>query len=118
MEKLSVGQEVRVFDANGHRVGQPEGGWRGVIRKVGRTIVHIDYPGHYGTQAFRMDTQRANDQYGRQYFRTLNQTVIAEREQRAREILADRGIRFDRHRPVTLEQMEELAEVVERWSAS
>lgn len=38
MAQYNVGDKVKVFDINGHRHGQPEGGWDGEIVKVGRTL--------------------------------------------------------------------------------
>ena len=39
---LKVGDRVQVFDVNGRRMGQPEGGWDGTVAKVGRTLIHVN----------------------------------------------------------------------------
>ena len=38
MADIKVGDEVLVFDVNGRRMGQPEGGWPGEVTKVGRRL--------------------------------------------------------------------------------
>lgn len=70
--KVSVGDEVRVFDVNGHRRGQPDGGYVGTVVKVGRKLVEIKYG--YCQAQFRIETGGVNDGYGHQYFLTINET--------------------------------------------
>jgi hypothetical protein len=42
-DSIEAGDEVRVFDVNGRRARQPDGGWKGTVTKIGRTLIHIDY---------------------------------------------------------------------------
>lgn len=68
MTEIKVGDEVKVFDVNGHRFGQPEDGWDGIVVKVGRKLVDIKY--NFCTKKFRLDTRSANDAFKHQYFKT------------------------------------------------
>lgn len=72
MSDLKPGDAVKVFDVNGRRMGQPEGGWDGTVVKVGRKLAYIDYPGGYGRgpRAFRLDTRRSNDGYAHRSVKT------------------------------------------------
>lgn len=74
---LKPGDRVQVFDINGARMGQPRGGWDGTVVKVGRTLIHVDYPGQYGRgpKAFRLDDGRANDNYRHQSLRTVERAA-------------------------------------------
>lgn len=109
--KYEVGQEVRVFDVNGRHHGQPEGGWKGEIVRVGRKLVSVDFPG-YGSKAFRIDDQRANDNYRHQWFRTLEEVALIERKDKAREVLKSVGLELSLKNGLTVEQLEALAEVI------
>lgn len=115
MIDIQEGDEVRVYDVNGSRRGQPEGGWVGTVEKVGRTLAHIDYPGGHGAEQFRLSDGRRNDRYGHQYFRTLAQADEWDRRVSAASILRDRGVELSNRHSFTLEQIEALAEVVQAW---
>jgi hypothetical protein len=118
MDTIKPRDEVRVFDTNGSRVGQPEGGWLGIVVKVGRTLAHIDYgDARERIETFRLSDGRRNDDNGRRYFLTLEQ--IAERERRATAIavLKKRRIVLDHGHGLTTEQIEALAEVVKTWDS-
>ena len=110
-EKLTVGQEVRVFDVNGSRMGQPPGGWPGTITGIGRTLVHVDY-GRRGPQAFRIDGCRANDQYGHQSFLTLREVAQEARRTAAVWTLGAHGVRLDPGHDLTLEQIEAMSTIL------
>jgi hypothetical protein len=86
MSPIEVGDEVRVFDVNSpaQRRNEPDPGVPGEVVHVARTLVTITSH-NYGTMKFRLDTQRVNDNYGHQWFRTPEQ--VAE-DQRVRAGLA------------------------------
>lgn len=113
MTTLQVGDEVRVFDVNGSRRGQPEGGYVGHIVKVGRTLAHIEYKGW--TETFRLDNGRRNDNYGHQWFKTLEQAALDERRSVAEAVLRNVGVELSHRRSFTLEQIEALAEVAKTF---
>jgi len=113
-EELTFRQEVRVFDVNGKRMGQPEGGWRGEVVKVGRKLVHIEYGERLQADAFRIDDGRKNDNYGHRYFLTLDQVALRDREHSARTVLREHRISVDFGADITLEQLEALAAVFEQ----
>lgn len=78
-EDLAVGQPVKVF-------GHFRGGLKdGVVTKIGRTLVTIDYA--VSTGQFYIETQRGHGEYGGSYhFRTLAQH---EDERRRTELMKD-----------------------------
>jgi len=105
--------EVRVFDTNGRRAGQPDGGWPGIVVKVGRTLAHIDYGDtRERIETFRLSDGRRNDDYGHRYFLTLEQVAGRDRKAEAVAVLRARRIVLDHGHSLTLEQIEALAEVV------
>jgi hypothetical protein len=111
-EKLTVGQEVRVFDVNARRRGQPHGGWAGTITRVGRTLVYIDYPGSREPKAFRIDGGAANDQYGHQSFLTLDEAARQARRTAALGVLHEHGLRLDYGHSLPLEEIEAIAAIL------
>jgi hypothetical protein len=108
MAEIKVGDEVRIFDVNGRRMGQPEDGWPGNVVKVGRKLADIEYGGR--TRTFRIDEGRSNDNYGHQFFKTLEQVSLDERFDRATDSLERCGIELIRGHRLTLEQIEALAD--------
>lgn len=115
---LKVGDEVRVFDVNGNRLGQPEGGWVGTVTKVGRKLVTIQTgDGYNGEKQYRLEDQMANDNYGHRRFKTLEQAAQDERRAEAMDVLRNAGINFGyRAIPFTVDQLEELAALVQSWT--
>jgi hypothetical protein len=112
-----VGDEVRVFDVNGKRVGQPEGGWAGEVVKAGPKLIHVRYGGaHPGsTDTFRRETGARNDAYEHRYVMTLDEVERAERGKAAMAVLRERRISLGHGHRLTLAQAEALAEVVKGW---
>jgi len=111
--RLTVGQEVRVFDVNGRRMGYPDEGKVGHVVKVGRKLVTISTgEGRWSEQQFRIDEQRANDNYGHQWFRTLEEHALDERRRHAIEKLNAHKVMLDAGHALTLEQIEALASVL------
>ena len=123
---LAEGQEVRVFDrSNGRRTGQPEGGWPGVITRVGRVLVTINY-GHrisrsdreyHKTTDFRIGTQWLNDkQYGTATrFMTMEQAAKSLRRSAAIKALQKHRhiIRLEAYHDFSTEKLEALAGLLE-----
>jgi hypothetical protein len=107
---LKPGDRVQVTDVNGPRMGQPKGGWDGTVAKVGRTLIHVNYPGgHYNRPtAFRLDDGRANDDYGHQHVWTVEEMAERTRRSELTERLREYGIQFD-HRSRTEHSIETLA---------
>jgi len=66
-----VNDEVRVFDVNGSRMGQPEGGWPGTVIMAGRRYATVSYRGR--TAQFLMSNGRINDARDHQWIMTLEQ---------------------------------------------
>ena len=118
MGGIQAGDEVRVYDVNGKRVGQPEGGWRGKVVKVGRTLAHIHYgdPHWTRTETFTLEDGQRNDRYGRQWFLTMDEAARRERLYVALSVLGGHGITLDHGNSLTLEQIEALAEVARTFS--
>lgn len=115
MAAIREHDKVRVFDVNGSRSGQPEGGWIGTVVKVGRTLAHIDYEGARETQTFRLNDGRRNDDYAHRYFLTLAEAAERDRIGAADETLRAHGVELSYRRTFTLEQREALADVVRTW---
>lgn len=106
----AVGDEVRVFDVNGRRKGQPEGGWPGTVIKVGRQLVTIQFDTK--TQQFRIDTRAANDGYEHQSFKTPDEARLNQRRDVALRVLRARGVRLASDHDLTTVEVEALAAVL------
>lgn len=117
---IAVGDAVKVFDINGHRSGQPEGGWDGEVVKVGRALVEVRYGRRFArTQKFRLATQVSNDHYQHQTFQTLAQAEERSRMRAARAVLTAHGIEFNwRGSELPVEVLEQLAEVLTAYDES
>lgn len=107
--ELRAGDEVRVFDQNDGRMGQPEGGWPGVVTNIGRKLIRIEYRNK--VDAFRLDTGRINDNYGHRWFKTMEQVAESKRRSSAMAVLNAHKISLDFGHRLTLEQIEALAEL-------
>lgn len=90
--EIKVGDEVRVFDVNGRRMGMPEGGWPGTVLKVGRSLVTIQAPRCGGV--FRLDTRRSNDSWAHGSFMTVEEAAESVRYEKASETLRELGIQI------------------------
>lgn len=69
--KFYVGQPVLVDDIN--RNGRPLE--EGVVTKVGRTLVSVQYGYHHKPVTFRIDGGTRNDQYGHQWVMTFDEHI-------------------------------------------
>lgn len=107
---LSIGQGVRVRGRNGNRPGQPRGGWPGEVVRIGRTLV--DIVSGAGKMDFRIDSQKSNDDVGYYSFKTLEQAALDDRLDTAVETLRASKVTLGFGHGLTLEQIEELADVV------
>jgi hypothetical protein len=114
MTGISVHDEVRVFDVNGKRMGQPEGGWPGRVVKVGRTLVYIEYR-RGPAEAFRLADGGRNDKMGQRRFCTAEQAERDASKAAAVALLRAHGIDLNHRVKLTVAQVEELAGVVEKW---
>lgn len=112
-KKFTEGDEIRVFDVNGKRMGQPQGGWPAQIVKVGRTLVTVKLNGQNRTDKYRMSDQRINDSYGHCYFKTVGQAELDLRRQKAISVLRDYGISLSARSNVTLSGLESIVELLE-----
>jgi hypothetical protein len=117
---LKPGDRVQVFDVNGPRRGMPKGGWDGTVVKVGRTLIHVDYPGgRWGKPTpFRLeDGSRANDDYGHQHIRTVEQAAEeAHRSELAARLRAG-GVDLSYRRAFTIETLEALVAALDATGA-
>lgn len=104
------GQEVRVFDVNGSRVGQPEGGWIGEVSSVGRKLFYVNYAGKL--DSFRMENGRRADIYGNRYVQTLDQVNHRIRAEHARATLLRHGFDLTYPRP-PLAKLEAVASLLD-----
>jgi len=116
MTALEVGQSVRVFDVNGARVGQPEGGWPGEVVRVGRKLVYITFARaawnkRESGEAFRLDDGQINDNHGNRYFLTVEEADYRLRRETAVTALREVGIHVQTYSRLSLEQIEALAAV-------
>lgn len=65
----------------------------GVVTKVGRKLVTVQQEGRYSIeQVYRLDTRRANDNYGRAYFQTPEEYEEGKRRASILADLRERGI--------------------------
>lgn len=110
-EDLFEGQEVRVYDKNGTRAGQPLGGWAGTITKVKRDYVTVWYDRSQRLSEFRIDSQYTKD--GFRYFRTLEEVELADRQTHVRGVLIAHGLRTDIPCTVPLGKLERIVEILE-----
>lgn len=112
MKAVKAGDEVRIYDANGKRLHQPDGGWPGEVVKAGRTLAHItsSHPYFQGKPlAFRLDDGRRNDRYGHQRFLTMDEVEERERRRAALAIIEQRGLQEKTRHGVSLEVLEAVA---------
>lgn len=110
MSEWTVGQEVRVFDVNGLRLGQPSGGWPGEVVKVGRKLFHVRYA--RGTEAFRLETGRRNDLYEHCHVETVGGAIRRMLADSYRETLRRHGFEL-RYPSPSLAKLEAVATLLE-----
>lgn len=103
------GDPVVVFDINGRRMGQPDGGWPSTVTKVGRKIVTVQSDSGLQTWEFRIGTRLANDDFHHQWFKTLDQIELDQRRHAAVTALAARRVRIESGSDLTLIEIEALA---------
>lgn len=109
---IYVGMKVKVFDVNGRRLGQPDGGWDGEVVAVRRTKCDIEYGrGGRGERTFDIDSQRIEDNFGHRYFRTLEEAETVARTSAAREVINEKIVREGMSR-IPLEKLEAIAAIL------
>lgn len=107
---VRVGDQVRVFDVNGRKRGQPEDGWPGVVEHVGRTLVTIAF--NRDRAVFRMDTRLANDNYGHQRYMTLAEVAEQARLRVAVEALRYHGVELTPRHRLSVAEVEALVDAL------
>lgn len=112
-EDLAVGQPVKVFSS--FRGGSKDG----VVTKIGRTLVTIDFA--HMTGQFYIDTQQAHGEYGHNnYFRTLTQHEDNLRYDRLTKDLHSYGLEHrigfgpNSGRPIPVDKIELVVEILKR----
>jgi hypothetical protein len=113
---LKVGDRVQVFDVNGSRLGQPKGGYDGTVVKMGRKLVTVKYD--HGESVFRLETGQANDAYGHQHLRTVEQAAEDLRKTEAMQQLREVGldVQRDRRRDFSVDTLKKIVEIVKEAS--
>lgn len=112
LSSLKVGDPVKVFDINGIRMGQPPGGWDGVVAKVGRKLVTVEYG--CSRKVFRLDSGRANDDFGHQSVQTVEQAAEDARRQAVLDRLGSSGIKVERGFTHSTDTLEALVAVLDQ----
>lgn len=120
---VSVCDPVKVFAVGGHRYGQPEGGWDGVVLKVGRVLVHIEYPGWPEDrlpQSFYKDTRQESSPSDARWSdpdsaRWFEPAELAPRRQEAIGLLRKYGLDAGLRRQLPTEVLEQLAAVLTNY---
>ena len=115
------GQPVVVFAGSGK-----DRRHEGIIAKVGRTLVTVDWTTPYGrteTRQFRMEDQRENLPPSRTYaysasFRTLEQDALAQRRHAAEDGMARVGLSKRRPDSLTLDEMEAVVRLLDEMRKS
>jgi hypothetical protein len=105
-QEVQVGEEVRVFDMNGSRVGQPDGGWPGEVVKAGPKLVTIHYDGR--DVVFRRGGGRTNDNYGHQSYKTPEEAEASARMHAAKSALRNLGIDVTQRCSLSVSQLEAM----------
>jgi hypothetical protein len=115
LASLRPGDRVQVFDVNGKRMGQPEGGWDGTVTKVGRQLIYVDYPGARGVNgdAFRLDSGLRNDQYCHQSIQTVEQAAENLRRDSVIERLREGGLELTRRVEISTDTLEAVLAALE-----
>lgn len=115
-EDLTVGQMVWVGDVhqNPYHPREPK---QCSVTKIGRLLVTIDTdPARYHQFVqFRLDTQRINDGYGHQWFKTDPQKKQDEREASNTKYLKDIGVSLSRDCSLSGEDRERLVRLLREW---
>jgi hypothetical protein len=108
-----VGQRVWVYDVNDRRGNGPI---EGTVEKVGRTLIHVRYVTWGDPVPFRMDTGRANDNYGHQWIKSDAKKALDERRDAALKVLYGHGleIKMGYSRHLSTEMIEAIADLLGR----
>lgn len=109
---LKPGDPVKVFDVNGRRYGQPEDGVDGEVVKVGRKLITVKHS-RWNTQVFRLENGIANDNYGHQWIRTLEEAADLIRRAELRQSMRKLGLEIKIGRSFSTDTMEKLVQVLE-----
>ena len=114
-QDVTEGEEVRVFDVNGKSFGWPAEGVPGRVVKAGPVLVRIEHARAHRSrdseQVFRRETGRANDAYGHQWYKTLDELAEYTRRVAALDVLRRHRVVLERH-GLPVEVIEQLAAVL------
>lgn len=114
---LTVGQKVVVFDGT-YRGGAKR--FDGEVTRVGRKLVTVqwNFGGFSPTDAtFRIETGQENDQWGRRWFKTVEQAEADDRLAEAKRVLREADVIVGHRCLLTDPQIEELSAIVRNMLA-
>lgn len=109
---IYVGMKVKVFDVNGRRLGQPDGGWDGEVVAVRRTKCDIEYVGGRGQRTFDIASQHVEDAFRHRYFQTLEEADLARRRAAVRKVINAKFIQGSLS-DIPLEKLEAIVAILE-----
>jgi hypothetical protein len=109
---MHVGMSVKVFDINGSRLGQPDGGWDGEVTSVRRTQCTIRYGDHYEDN-FEIERQGIVDRYGHRSFKTIEQAEESARRSAANGVFRKHHLSVTGYELLPLHKMEAIARILE-----
>jgi hypothetical protein len=114
---IALYAEVRVFDVNGARAGQPEDGWPGTVVNLGRKLMTVTWRnGHSGV--FRIGDGSHNNGQGHLRVRTVAQVDQAVRAAEGMRVLRQAGLTAATSRAPDPELVELLAVTVTAYAAA
>lgn len=105
---LKVGDRVQVFGGYGRRRDEV-GGQDGEVIKVGRKLITVAYPGNPHGQVFRLESGRANDDYGHQRIKTIAQAEEDLHREDLVQRLKDGGLEVRMGRQLSTRALEAVA---------
>jgi hypothetical protein len=112
---LKVGDRVQVFESNGRRSGQPEGGWDGEVTKKGNKLLTVKW--RWSETVFRLDTGQFNSKSYSHFYhvKTVEKAAADLRRNGLLGKLRNLGleIRFDRKSEFTTDKLEAVVKVLE-----
>ena len=108
--QIRVGDQVRVFDQNGVRVGQPAGGWIGVVQAVGRKYATISY--NFRVSKFELADHYINNALRNRWYATPEEFDLHSRRLRAITTLHEAGITVERNCTLPLDDLETITAMI------
>ncbi|WP_188187521.1 beta barrel domain-containing protein [Nonomuraea sp. SYSU D8015] len=116
MIEVKEGDEVRVFQR--YDKSQPPGGRPGRVTSVRRALFDVEWGSHNQHVAtFRLDTGNKNEKESWTHVKTVAQAERDVRYADAMTRIRERHIDIRFGAKLNLEQLEELAELLDKWAA-